>query len=833
MTGHWTSPFVLWLADVYVMSSLLLVLAIAAFAVLRQPARRMTVARAAALGLAVLAISSAIPGWPRQSWKSSGRPENEIAATRTPEFSTPIAGSPAVMPGRPQPLAEAVSPPAPGPVQTVSLPENADRGREGAEPLLPIVEAPPAERPNWTALLLAGYVAGSLAAAAWLLVGAMQAALLCRRSREAPESLEALLRECLSKGDRTPRLRLSSRIAHPVAIGRLLLPIFFAHPFYWWLRRRIRLDQEVLADAAAAPQLDRTAYAEVLLAWARQAAMPPGDGFAASLALWEHPSQLRRRIAVLLDPELRVEPRCPRGWKLSAWGGALSSALLLSFATLHPFRGRTEAPLVANPQPAVAADQIMFQGRVVDPEGKPYPGARILFGYYYETADGTPAAPRATSGPDGRFRFSVDKAFFNHIQNRDVEPWNEARLLAVAPSFGLGLSDSKEPDASHDVTLRLVRDDVPITGRLLDLEGRPVEGAAVGVKSINAAPSGDLNLWFKEARAGKEVSYTLEQKHLPVELMLGENECPMPRVRTDRQGRFRIEGVGRERLVGLTIEGESVRQTKVNVMTRAGDPLRARGDDNRPNPSFVIYQPARFELSVAPGRVIEGTVCGKDNGEPIARAYVTVIHRRLGGDTLFVRTRTDDAGHFRLASVPIEAGSEVYALPQDQPYFGKLVITKDGAGRQLLTLDFRLNRGVWAEGKATDKTTGQPVQGAVRYAAVADNPHVDEATGYRELAKADGPYPTAREIKRDGSFRVPVLPGRGALIVSEAGPKHPGLTHSEWQSFRSTAYVPAYGPVQDYKPSLSATTGSRSIWISDSTQESRWPEPSSTRRAIR
>ena len=160
-------------------------------------------------------------------------------------------------------------------------------------------------------------------------------------------------------------------------------------------------------------------------------------------------------------------------------GAVLFSALALSLVTLRPSEGRTDAipgEQGANPSSA-SVDQVMFAGQVVDPEGQPRAGARIYLGWYWETRDEKPAVLRATSGPDGRFQFQVDKALFRRPGNPEIEPWNDARLLAVSPPFGLGLSDSKEPDANRAVTLRLVRDDVPITGRVIDLEGRPVPDA--------------------------------------------------------------------------------------------------------------------------------------------------------------------------------------------------------------------------------------------------------------------------------------------------------------------------------------------------------------------
>ncbi len=815
MTGHWTSQVVLWLADVYVMSSLLLLLALAACAILGQPARRMTVARAAALGLAVLAILSAIPGWPRHSWGTSWLPEEEKAVSSPARSSPTIADGGAGMPARSHSLAvPSFAPTSSSPVRAVSLAENPDPGRAGAEPAaapMPVAASPVAVKPSWTAVIVAAYCGGSLLSLAWLLVGAVQAAFLCRRSHAAPASLLALLRANLSVRHRALRIRLSRRIAHPVALGvlrpmillperfvasesedrvrtalahelahigngdlgllalcRLLLPLFHAQPLFWLLRRQIRLDQEVLADAAAASS-DRTRYAEILLDWARTMAARPADSYAAALGLWERPTQLRRRIAVLLDTELRVEPRCPRAWKLGAWCFALLIALLLSFATLHPARGLTESPPVENSKLAVASDQVVFQGRVVDPEGKPYAGARIYFGDYWETDDSKPAALRATSGPDGRYRISVDRAYFHHLQGGS-EPWNDVRLIAVAPGFGLGLSDSKEPDANHDATLRLVLDHAPITGRLIDLEGRPVASAVIRVGDVSAPPTGNLDGWVQEAKAGKERGIVLEWKLLPVMVYLGEQGSIIAHVRTDQEGRFRIKGVGSERLAGLLIDGPTIRAMRVKVMTRSGSPLRARGDENLPKTSFETYHAATLVVTAAPGRVVEGTALGMDTGEPIIGAVVTGANRRVGdfGDARLLRTRTDDAGHFQLRGMPSEAGGDVGVFPQNQPFFGTLAKLPDRPGDEPIRLDLNLRRGLVAEGKVTDKVTGKPVLAVVRYDPAADNPHIAALPGYRELA-AEGSSPTWRETLKDGSFRIPVLPGRGVLIVAHAG----------------------------------------------------------------
>src|SRR5262249_48774909 len=59
-----------------------------------------------------------------------------------------------------------------------------------------------------------------------------------------------------------------------LAIERLLLPLLAWNPLFWLVRRGARLDQELLADAAAAGD-DRATYAESLLLWVKSAGSAP------------------------------------------------------------------------------------------------------------------------------------------------------------------------------------------------------------------------------------------------------------------------------------------------------------------------------------------------------------------------------------------------------------------------------------------------------------------------------------------------------------------------------------------------------------------------------
>ncbi len=207
MTTEWIGRFALWLADLFFVSSLLLVIALVAFAFLRQPARRMTVGRAAALGLAGLVILTTVPGWPRHCWRINWLPQREARITTyTPRFTVQIAGAHAAMadPNQP-PVTSAVSTAA-NSAQVVSLPEKPNQQRAGVEPVAgpaSVSVSSSHDALNWISQIVAAYITGLLLSAAWLLLGAVQAALLCRRSHHANERLKTILRVPLRGPPRT------------------------------------------------------------------------------------------------------------------------------------------------------------------------------------------------------------------------------------------------------------------------------------------------------------------------------------------------------------------------------------------------------------------------------------------------------------------------------------------------------------------------------------------------------------------------------------------------------------------------------------------------------
>jgi hypothetical protein len=85
----------------------------------------------------------------------------------------------------------------------------------------------------------------------------------------------------------------------------------------------------------------------------------------------------------------------------------------------------------------------------------------------------------------------------------------------------------------------------------------------------------------------------------------------------------------------------------------------------------------------------------------------------------------------------------------------------DSPGLQPITVDFELKRGVWVEGRVTDKTTGKGVKASVSYFALFGNPHLRDCPGFERSSWAH----VYQGGKEDGTFRVLALPGPGVLAI--------------------------------------------------------------------
>jgi beta-lactamase regulating signal transducer with metallopeptidase domain len=405
-----------WLIDFYLLATLLLGLTFVTFRWVRQPVHRLTAAWIVMIELAVLAVLCAVPAWPRISLVAAAPRDSRPATIE--ELS---AGPPDVMSERIRRAQE-------GRGEKIAPPP-ADVSFTAVDRRVPGQPYGIAAMPSFSVLFGSGFLVGLGIVGAWLCWGAVATIVLCRQASAAPPALRVQLAEIVHNS-RLPRLLLSPRISNAAALGVLrpaiLLPaeiaeknphrslhavlshewahirnhdlwllalgrcvfaLLFAHPLYWWLRRRIRDDQEMVADAAAARE-NRPDYAERLLGWVRLTSGLPPLRVSAAVGLWEAPTQLTRRIAMLLDETFVVQTAPSRRWKYRAIGLMVLLGAVCSLVSVWPAQSNDEqtqamkaaaskAAKIAAESAAARQQMLELPVRVVDADGKPVANAKI------------------------------------------------------------------------------------------------------------------------------------------------------------------------------------------------------------------------------------------------------------------------------------------------------------------------------------------------------------------------------------------------------------------------------------------------------------------------
>ena len=114
-------------------------------------------------------------------------------------------------------------------------------------------------------------------------------------------------------------------------------------------------------------------------------------------------------------------------------------------------------------------------------------------------AKGTPSV--AVTGAAGKFEIALSPA------ERERDVLLVAMAAGLAPDW-VSLHDLK---GKKDVTLRLVKNDRPLSGRLLDLEGRPLANVTVDVRWVGKAKNGDVGKWIDHFLAMNKKGYWINE----------------------------------------------------------------------------------------------------------------------------------------------------------------------------------------------------------------------------------------------------------------------------------------------------------------------------------
>jgi hypothetical protein len=294
-----------------------------------------------------------------------------------------------------------------------------------------------------------------------------------------------------------------------------------------------------------------------------------------------------------------------------------------------------------------------------------------------------------------------------------------------------------------------------------------VPGATVTTEEIITTPGEDLTPVIKalKSRTAGDV---------PPKFLAGSVAGLPPTLTTDREGRFRLAGIGRERVVSLAISGPTIQSSGIRVMTRLEFPASLTRFERTKlpladSPSMgvgpMVY-PARFEHAVGPTKPIEGVVRDRETGRPLPGAVivtVAVFEREgrnegwgnLGGDI----ATADAQGRFRIVGAPKSRDLGVHVFPPEgQPYLERMEHVGDTAGLAPIVHDVGLTRGIPVRGRLIDQVSRRPVRGVVHYFLLDINPSYGELRYSLALCRVS--------TGDDGSFSIVALAGPGLLGAS-------------------------------------------------------------------
>jgi RNA polymerase sigma factor (sigma-70 family) len=419
------------------------------------------------------------------------------------------------------------------------------------------------------------------------------------------------------------------------------------------------------------------------------------------------------------------------------------------------------------------SDTFVYRGRVLDPEGNPLTGAKLHLAVPEEITKKRPAW--ATTGTDGRFEFTVSRAELKLPAEvpADLDVFAYLQVVATASGYGPDwtmFQDGQRPRG--DLTLRLVKNDVIIKGRILDLQGKAVARAKIHVLRLETTQQDALTP-FLEAWKSQRTGYLPET--LLTKTLLDPTLTGLPKtVLTDTDGRFQLPGAGTERILMLSVEAPWIERATFRVLPRSAAEVKilaaAAAEERRGmmrgGLSYTVYG-LTFDHLASPARTIVGTVRDKETGKPMAGVRISghgsqgpvTPSTRVVRATPHCEAYTDKQGHYELQGLGLADKYQLLAWPGEFTTY--LAEGKEISGTTdlaTLTADFTIMHGVEVRGRVTDKVTGKPVEVGVSYEPGPGNHHPGAAF-FRMVHKGcTGPLP--------GTFREVVPPGIGVFLVS-------------------------------------------------------------------
>jgi RNA polymerase sigma factor (sigma-70 family) len=401
-------------------------------------------------------------------------------------------------------------------------------------------------------------------------------------------------------------------------------------------------------------------------------------------------------------------------------------------------------------------------GRVLGPKDQAVKGCQV---FLYPRSGGKVLAEAAVAA-DGTFRLKFDPERFPGAE--EDEAWRTGRLIATAPGFGpvwASLGDVVHAGWKG----QLATDDIAVEGTLTTLEGKPVAGAEITVFSLQG--------WGSAQKLDEYLNAVSKGTRRPRPPASWWGSIPgQHRWKTDSRGRYRITGLGRDRVAGLQVSGPGVASTHLLVVTRPGKVIRGRGNGREEFPLTLL--PARHEFALAPGRTIKGVVKDDASGKPVAGMRVSTE-----GSAAEIVSGPD--GRFELRSVPKKDQYRIYAFSTEKAALfinAEVTLKGDAPGLAEERIEIKVRRGLPVRVKLIDKATGKPEVGDVTCFPVFPNKDVPATLASHHLRlyrQGDGTYlgpalpgPCAIAVRRSDRRYVPAKANQKAFFKLQRMPNH-------------------------------------------------------------
>ena len=509
-------------ADAALAGMIVLVLGSLAAGLSRQPVRRVRIILLTLLGAAVVPFLGASAIGPR--WSVGLLP---ALAAPAPVESIMTSPAPPALPSM------IVNPPVVA-AETKNREIATSRNDAKSVPSRSATEARVWSPPSLASVMVAVYATTAAGLASWWLLGQLAFYRIVRAARPASAAVREVFHGIAGPAGRRARLLESDRVDLPFTNTWIrpviLLPaamcdgrdpealryalahewshverrdswawtlamlsglVLFYQPLFWWLRRRLRLDQDFLADARAAELGSAEDYAAFLVRLARSRRSGPTWP---ALGIGDRRSNLHRRV-LMLEQSQPLEKHCRPAWSAAVALASIIVVLIASGLRLDAAPPSKEAAVQDAARPA--GETLHYKGIVKDKDtDKPIAGAAVVVrrSDYSDRENRVIEESHHSTAADGTYEFTIppeQTAVRRLYIELDVSHPDYATRAGFGYSLGMIRKNEKlgERPFFERIELRPAR---PITGKVETPEGKPASGVEVlAFSKIENLPEGE------------------------------------------------------------------------------------------------------------------------------------------------------------------------------------------------------------------------------------------------------------------------------------------------------------------------------------------------------